>query len=101
MSPLREALGSLVRSAGWASRPTRPRKTSWQVRERRGQAASCWMCNCLGFRASISSAAWPTSNLEIPIIFITGHGRCSTSVRGDEGGGGRVSDQNHLATTIS
>ena len=83
---VREGLGSLIRSAGLESRPLPLRRSFWHARG--PDVPSCLVLDVRlpGLSGLDLQKRMAEVNIEIPIIFITGHGDVPTSVRAMKAG---------------
>lgn len=86
-SSVREGLGSLLRSAGWRVESFASAE-EFMARPARGNAPSCLLLDLqLPHLSGLDLQKWMSElNLEIPIVFITGHGSIPDSVRAMKAG---------------
>jgi FixJ family two-component response regulator len=82
---VREALESLVRSAGFEVETLPLPRIFYIAGSRMGRAVWCWMSGCPGL-SGLDLQKRMEANREIPIVFITGHGDVPTSVRAMKAG---------------
>ena len=84
---VRKSLGSLIRSAGLRVETFDPRSSFWPARATEScRVVWCWMCDLPGLSGLDLQKRMAEINIEIPIVFITGHGDIPTSVRAMKAG---------------